>query len=99
MEGFARFLIGRDDEDGIVTSDGSGDFREFGAVNGGSKRLRAAGGRLQNEKIFRRPDIKKKFADGGNEAVGSTPAQFATAIASDMANIGKMIKATGMRAD
>ena len=36
-----------------------------------------------------RPDIRKKFADGGNEVVGSTPAQLATAITSDMANIGR----------
>ena len=57
--------------------------------------------RLNQEivRYLRRADIKKKFNDGGNEVVGSTPAQLATAIASDMANIGKMIKATGMRAD
>ena len=50
-------------------------------------------------RYLKRTDIKEKFADGGNEAVGSTPARFAAAIASDMANIGRLIKATGMHAD
>jgi len=50
-------------------------------------------------RFLNRPDIKEKFGNAGNETVGSTPAQFAAAIASDMTNISKMIDATGMRAD
>jgi tripartite-type tricarboxylate transporter receptor subunit TctC len=50
-------------------------------------------------RFLSRPDVKEKFGNGGNETVGSTPTQFAAAIASEVANISKMIKATGMRAD
>jgi tripartite-type tricarboxylate transporter receptor subunit TctC len=50
-------------------------------------------------RFLARPAIKEKFGAGGNETVGGTPAQFAAAMASDVANLSKMIKATGMRAD
>lgn len=50
-------------------------------------------------RFLSRSDIKEKFASGGNETVGSTPAQLAAAISSEVTSISKMIKATGMRAD
>jgi tripartite-type tricarboxylate transporter receptor subunit TctC len=55
-----------------------------------------------NQEIVRylnRPEIKERFGSAGVETVGSTPAQFAAAIASEIASTGKMIKSTGMRAD
>jgi len=47
--------------------DGAGDFRKFGSVHGGSKRLRAARRRFKNEKIFRRSHVEKEFAQGASE--------------------------------
>jgi hypothetical protein len=67
LEGLTGFLVGRDDEDGIVTRNGSGNFREFSAIDGGSQGLCAARRRFQNEKIFCWSDIEKKFAEGAGE--------------------------------
>jgi hypothetical protein len=63
LQGFTRFLVGGDDENCIVTGDGSGNFGKFCAVHGCSEGLRAARRGFQNQQIFRGPDIEKKFAE------------------------------------
>jgi len=67
LECHAGFPAGGDDEDGVVSRNGAGDFRKFGCVHGGGKRLSAAGRRFENEKIFRRANVEKKFAKGAGE--------------------------------
>jgi tripartite-type tricarboxylate transporter receptor subunit TctC len=55
-----------------------------------------------NQEITRflgRADIKERFRSSGVETVSGSPAQFAAAIAAEVASTGKMIKSTGMRAD
>jgi tripartite-type tricarboxylate transporter receptor subunit TctC len=57
--------------------------------------------RLQQElaRYLATPDIKEKILNSGSDAIGDTPAQFATTIKTDMARMGKLVKATGMKAD
>ena len=43
------------------------------------------------------PDVKKQFAVTGVETVGSSPAEFAGKIKSDMEKLGKLIRDTGIR--
>ena len=53
-----------------------------------------------NQEIVRtlnRADLKEKFFEIGVEPVGSTPDEFASAIKSDMATLGKVIKDAGLR--
>jgi tripartite-type tricarboxylate transporter receptor subunit TctC len=55
-----------------------------------------------NQDIVRfisRPDVKQKFFDVGVEVVGSSPAQFAAVIKSDLVKMGKVIKDAGIKAD
>lgn len=44
-------------------------------------------------------DIKEKFLASGVETVASSPEQFAAAIKSEMAMLGKVIKDAGIRAE
>ena len=44
-------------------------------------------------------DVKEKFFNVGIETVGSSPAEFAAFIKSDMAIMGKVIKDAGIRAE
>ena len=67
LEGFASFAGGRDDEDGVITRDGAGDFRKFGAVEGGCEWLRATGRGLENEKILRGANIQEEFAESAGK--------------------------------
>jgi tripartite-type tricarboxylate transporter receptor subunit TctC len=57
--------------------------------------------RLNREtaRVVNRPDVKEKFFNAGVETVGSTPEELASAMKSDMARIGKVIKEAGIRAD
>ncbi len=50
-------------------------------------------------KVLRMPAIRERFAAEGVEPVGSTPAQFAAHIKSELAKWGKVIKDAGIRAD
>ena len=59
--------VGRDDEDGVITRDGAGDFRKFCAVDGGCEGLRATGRGLENEKIFRGANIQEEFAESAGK--------------------------------
>ena len=43
------------------------------------------------------PDVKKKFADLGVQAVSSTPEQFSTFIKAEMAKYGKLIKEANIK--
>jgi tripartite-type tricarboxylate transporter receptor subunit TctC len=45
------------------------------------------------------PDTKERFFNAGVETVGGSPQDFAAAIKSDMARLGKLIKDTGIRAE
>jgi tripartite-type tricarboxylate transporter receptor subunit TctC len=56
--------------------------------------------RLNQEivRVLAMPDVKEKFNSAGIEPVGSTPAELAATMKSDMASLGKTIKAAGIRA-
>jgi tripartite-type tricarboxylate transporter receptor subunit TctC len=49
--------------------------------------------------VLNSADVKDKFFNVGVETVGSTPAQFATTIKSEMAKWSKVIKSAGIRAE
>jgi tripartite-type tricarboxylate transporter receptor subunit TctC len=49
-------------------------------------------------KALKMPDVIERLAtQGGNELIGSTPAQFAALIKAEIAKYGKVIKAAGIR--
>ena len=55
--------------------------------------------RLNQEivRVLNKPEVKEKFFSIGTEIVGSSPAQFAAFIASEMAKWGKVIKDANIR--
>ena len=58
--------------------------------------------RRVNQEIVRlvnQPDVKDKLLNNGLEPVGNSPEQLGAMIKSDMANMGKVIQAAGIRAD
>jgi tripartite-type tricarboxylate transporter receptor subunit TctC len=57
--------------------------------------------RLNQEilKCLARPEIKEQFLKSGVEMVGSTPEQFAEAIRSDIARMGKLIRDINLRVE
>jgi len=57
--------------------------------------------RLNQEmvQILHRPEVKERFLNAGAEAVGSTPAEFTDMMKADMAKLGRVIKAAGIRTD
>ena len=57
--------------------------------------------RLNREvvRFFNQTEVKQKVASTGSEVVASSPEQFASVIKSEMARLGKFIKAAGIRAD
>ena len=58
------------------------------------KRLNQEIVRLVNE-----PDTKERFANLGMQVVGSSPEAFASALKTDIATLGKLIKDLGIKAD
>lgn len=48
-------------------------------------------------RMINRPEVKEKFIADGQEAVPTTPEEFAASIKSEMTVLGKMIKATGLK--
>ncbi len=54
--------------------------------------------RLNQEivRVVRQVDVKEKFLNTGTEAMGTTPAEFAAFIKSDMARVSSVIKAAGI---
>ena len=57
--------------------------------------------RLQREiaQFMTRPEVKERFLNAGLEVVASTPEALASAMKSDMARMGKVIRDAGIRAD
>jgi len=55
--------------------------------------------RLHTEvaKIMRMDDIKAKFADLGADAIGSTPAEFATFLRAEMTKWAEVVKAANIK--
>ena len=55
--------------------------------------------RLNQEvvRLVNQPDVKEKFFNVGVEVVGSSPQEFATAMKSEMARLGKVINEAGLR--
>ena len=49
--------------------------------------------------IVRQPDVAKRLADVGLEAVGSSPAEMGAMMRQDRERWGKVVKETGARAD
>lgn len=50
-------------------------------------------------KILATSEVRDRLKGMGAEPVGSTPAEFGTRIQSDLATIGKVVKASGMKVD
>ena len=57
--------------------------------------------RLNKEivRVLNRAGVKEKFFSVGQEVIGSSPQRLATTIKSEMAQLGKVIKDAGIRAD
>jgi tripartite-type tricarboxylate transporter receptor subunit TctC len=57
--------------------------------------------RLNQEivRVLNKPDLKERFIRAGSEVVAGSPEQLAAAMAADMARMGKVIKAAGIRAE
>lgn len=57
--------------------------------------------RLNREIVtaLNRADIRKKFFNAGSEVIGSSPEALTAAIKSEIARLGKVIKAAGIKAD
>ena len=55
--------------------------------------------RLNQEivRVFNLPDVKERLLNAGEEVVASSPDQFAAAIKSDIARMGKLIKDAGIK--
>src|SRR3954452_14614667 len=50
-------------------------------------------------KALRQPDVAKRLAAEGAEVVGSTPEEFGAHIKSELARVGKVVRAAGIRAE
>ncbi|MBI4189180.1 MAG: tripartite tricarboxylate transporter substrate binding protein [Betaproteobacteria bacterium] len=57
--------------------------------------------RLNQEfvRVLQTPQVKDRFFRSGVETVGSSPQEFAAVVKSEMTNMGKLIKAVGIRGD
>jgi len=57
--------------------------------------------RLNREcvQVLNQPDVRQKFFDSGVESIGSSPAELAAFLKSEMARLGKVIKDVGLRAE
>jgi tripartite-type tricarboxylate transporter receptor subunit TctC len=49
--------------------------------------------------VLKRPDIRKRLAALGTDAVGNSPKEFAALIQRELDQNGKAIKAAGMKAE
>ena len=49
--------------------------------------------------ILKLPDIRERLAQEGSEPMGSTPAQFAAYIKSEVIKWGAVVRAAGIKAD
>jgi len=73
----------------------------IGAIFGPANVPDAIISRLNQEfvRVLTREDTKERFLGNGVESVGSSPAELAAAVKSEMATIGKLIKDAGIRAE
>ena len=57
--------------------------------------------RLNQEVVLylNQPNVKQRILDGGEEVVGSSPAEFGAKVKAEMARMGKVIKDAGIKAD
>jgi tripartite-type tricarboxylate transporter receptor subunit TctC len=57
--------------------------------------------RLNQEivRVLNQPDVKEKFLKAGTDVIGGSPFELATAIKSEMARLGKVIRDAGIKAD
>lgn len=57
--------------------------------------------RLNQEisRVLGRPDVKEKFLNNGQDIIGGSPEDFASAIKADMTRLGKVIKDAGIHED
>ena len=51
------------------------------------------------DKVLREPELRKRLADEGADAVGGTPEQFATLIRTDLPRWGKLVRESGAKVD
>jgi len=58
-------------------------------------------GKLHREsvRVIALPDVRSKFEDSGAEIVGSSPAEFAARIKSEIVKKGRLVRASGARVD
>ncbi len=49
-------------------------------------------------KVLAMPDVRKRFADNGLDVIGSTPAEFAQVIKTEIPYWAKIIKEAGIKA-
>ena len=50
-------------------------------------------------RIMKMPDVTQRLAGDGVEAVGTTPEQFGAYLKQEVAKWGKVVKASGAKAD
>jgi len=48
-------------------------------------------------RLFARPDVKEKFFNIGVETIANSPEEFGATVKAEVARMGKMIKAAGLR--
>jgi tripartite-type tricarboxylate transporter receptor subunit TctC len=87
-----------------IASSGLPGYQTSGTITGiwaPAKTPDAVINRLNQEivRYLKTPEAKERFLTQGAEAVGSSPAEFAAAIKSDMATWGKVIKDAGIKED
>ena len=66
---------------------------------GGMARNRVARLNAEVVKALQSPDVRSKIEEAGAEAVGDTPAAFGAYIRSELDRWGKLVRATGAKAD
>jgi len=54
---------------------------------------------LETQRILKLPEVKQRLADLGAEAVGSTPAEFAEHVRTEIDKWARVVKASGARVD
>jgi tripartite-type tricarboxylate transporter receptor subunit TctC len=53
----------------------------------------------ETAKILAQPDVRKRFADAGLDLIGSSPAEFAEVIRTEIPYWAKIIKEAGIKAE
>ncbi len=53
----------------------------------------------ESARVVAMPDVRSKFAESGGEVIGNSPAEFAAQIKAEIVAKGKLVKASGAKAD